>query len=229
MKTSLLLIALATVLQLLPGSLVAQTPSDELARLNSLVFPSVSFRGATVAEAIGFFEAKSRTLDPQHAGLTILADGAARASSAKITCDMSDVTLGTAIRFMAILAGLEVSSVEDAVRLRVAANPRAGIAETKPSTRVEARMTILLPSVEFANASLEEALDFIRAKSKDLDPANGNVPVLLMSEGLSPNAKSITLSLKNVSWIKALRYIAELADAELVCLGEGYLFRAKAK
>ncbi len=229
MKTPSLITIIISTLHLLAASLSAQTPSAELIRLSNLVLPTVCFSEATVSEVIDFFEAKSRDLDPKHTGLTILADGSVRASTAKITMDVTDVTLGTAIRFFAILAGLEAGSVEDAVRLRISPNPRAPLEERKPSPRIEARMSVVFPSVQFNNATLEECVEFIRAKGKDLDPANGNVSLMLKSDGLSPNAKSITLNLKNITWIKTLRYIAELADADLICLGEGYLLRAKVK
>jgi beta-lactamase regulating signal transducer with metallopeptidase domain len=71
---------------------------------------------------------------------------------------------------------------------------------------------IILPTVEFRDAKLEEALEFIRVKSRDLDPAKQGVNILVKGAG---NTASITMSLKNVLVAEALRYVAELSGLRL--------------
>lgn len=73
---------------------------------------------------------------------------------------------------------------------------------------------IILPKVELREASLVEAVDFLRAKAAEATPDKVQVNVVL-KPGVRTDAM-ITLSLTNVSFIEALRYAATLANNVLV-------------
>ena len=75
---------------------------------------------------------------------------------------------------------------------------------------------IIFPTVSFANASVDEAIEYLRIKSKDLDvyepdPTRKGVNIILRS-GDAPGGSSISLDLKNVPMSEALRYITDLAQ-----------------
>lgn len=74
---------------------------------------------------------------------------------------------------------------------------------------------IVFPSVQFAGASIEEAVEFLRVKSADLDlvetdPSKKGVNIILKA-GDAPVTASISLDLKDVPMVEALRYVTELA------------------
>lgn len=74
---------------------------------------------------------------------------------------------------------------------------------------------IVFPQVQFAGASIEEAVEFLRVKSRDLDidepdPARKGVNIILKA-GDNPSTASISLDLKDVPMVEALRYVTELA------------------
>ncbi len=74
---------------------------------------------------------------------------------------------------------------------------------------------IIFPRVSFSNATVEEAIEFLRIKSRDLDisetaPGRKGLSVILKT-GVAPNSARITLDLKDVPMSEALRYITELA------------------
>ena len=74
---------------------------------------------------------------------------------------------------------------------------------------------IIFPAVQFTGASIDEAIEFLRIKSKDLDtfttdPAKRGVNLILRA-GSAPSTAAITLDLKEVPMVEALRYITELA------------------
>ncbi|WP_346331157.1 Amuc_1098 family type IV pilus outer membrane protein [Prosthecobacter sp. SYSU 5D2] len=74
---------------------------------------------------------------------------------------------------------------------------------------------IVFPSVQFAGASIEEAVEFLRVKSRDLDlvetdPTKKGVNIILKA-GDAPVTASISLDLKDVPMVEALRYVTELA------------------
>ena len=74
---------------------------------------------------------------------------------------------------------------------------------------------IVFPQVTFSGASIDEAVEFLRVKSRDLDieendPARKGVNIILKG-GDSPSTASISLDLKDVPMVEALRYVTELA------------------
>ncbi|MCB1226066.1 MAG: tetratricopeptide repeat protein [Verrucomicrobiales bacterium] len=74
---------------------------------------------------------------------------------------------------------------------------------------------IIFPNVQFSGASIEEAVEFLRVKSKDLDdqetdPAKKGVNIILKT-GDTPITSSISIDLSDVPMSEALRYITELA------------------
>lgn len=188
------------------------------AKLTAIIFPVVQFRDATIAEAVEFLRVKSRDLDttstdPAQKGVNILVRGAEE-NKARITLDLKEVPLGDAIRYVAELAGLEMRVEAYAILLtpRTAAKPRPA--------NTEAAAPILLPQVEFRDATLDEATAFIRLKSREVDSTGKGVNILVKPGG---TAAKISLSLKQVPVNEALRYIAELTGHKLTAEGNTYI------
>lgn len=76
--------------------------------------------------------------------------------------------------------------------------------------------SIVFPTVQFENATIEEAVEYLRIKSKDLDeaetdPTKKGVNIIIRT-GDAPAAAAISLDLKNVPMAEALRYICDLAQ-----------------
>lgn len=74
---------------------------------------------------------------------------------------------------------------------------------------------IIIPRVQFQGASIEEALEFLRIKSRDFDtverdPSRKGIN-LIAKFGSTPSTAQISLDLKDVPMTEALRYVAELA------------------
>jgi len=80
---------------------------------------------------------------------------------------------------------------------------------------------IILPSLEFHDTPLFEAVDFLRTKSFELDTSEPDasrrgVPILLDLGPLQDSSPAITLRLTDVPLAEALRYTAELAGMKYV-------------
>lgn len=78
----------------------------------------------------------------------------------------------------------------------------------------EKMQNIIFPTVQFSGASIEEAVEFLRIKSRDYDvretdPSRKGVN-LIIKPGTAPSAQTISLDLKDVPMSEALRYITEL-------------------
>jgi len=94
----------------------------------------------------------------------------------------------------------------------------AGRPVTDLRDQITARLrNIVIPEVQFVDATIEEAVEFLRFKSTELDttttdPARKGVNILINAAGMDPAATPrITLDLRQVPLEEALRYVTELA------------------
>ncbi|MDI1313536.1 M56 family metallopeptidase [Prosthecobacter sp.] len=117
-----------------------------------------------------------------------------------------------------------VSRIADGgVGAATAAEPPA-----KPLNFLEKKAAaIIIPTVQFRGATVVEAVEFLRVKAKDFDPDKKGVSILIRADEIPQNAL-ITLDLKDVPLIEALRYTAELAGMTLVAEPYAFTLRAKA-
>jgi len=80
---------------------------------------------------------------------------------------------------------------------------------------IQKMKTIRIPQLTFNGVKLEEAVEFLRLKSKDLDtdpdPTRRGVNIIVKA-GDAPVSANISLDLKDVPMEEALRYITELAN-----------------
>jgi general secretion pathway protein D len=79
----------------------------------------------------------------------------------------------------------------------------------------EKMQKIIFPVVQFQGASIDEAIEFIRIKSRDYDtfetdPTKRGVNLILKA-GTTASTAQISLDVKDVPMVEALRYITELA------------------
>ncbi|MDP1590660.1 MAG: hypothetical protein Q8M07_23100 [Prosthecobacter sp.] len=195
----------------------AARPSVIEAKLQSIILPRVQFNGASIEEAVEFLRVKSREFDTlDKTGVQfILRTGGTKPG--RISLDLKDVPLIEVLRYCTELAGLTYKIEPYAVTIG-AANAKATAkleitAKADIKTTVATRANkIILPSVEFRDATLVEAIEFIRAKSREHDPDKKGVNILLKGDG---GTVKITLYLKDVPVPEALRYCAELANYKL--------------
>ena len=83
---------------------------------------------------------------------------------------------------------------------------------------------LIIPSVEFNELSVTDAIDFLRRKSKEVDPDRSGVQI--MTQGLSKMqaadgfARTVTFALQNIPLLDAIHYL---------CLNTGLKFRINEK
>lgn len=196
---------------------VAPQPSVIETKLRNIILPRVQFSGASIEEAVEYLRAKSRELDTlDKTGVQIII----RPGGTKpglISLDLTNVPLIEALRYCTELAGLTykiepyavtigTSTAEAPAKLEMTAKSDAKTTVTTQANK------IILPSVEFRDATLVEAIEFIRAKSRDFDPDKKGVNILLKGDG---GTFKITLSLIDVPVPEALHYCAELSNYKL--------------
>ena len=82
--------------------------------------------------------------------------------------------------------------------------------------------TIIIPKMVFHEASIKDAINFLRQKSKEVDPTHEGVNLVLKWDGLvepstkpGENETRITLSLTDIPLFEALRYITYQANLKV--------------
>ena len=115
----------------------------------------------------------------------------------------------------------ELRKVEE-ILTRMGARPDQP--DPPPLPIVKRAQAIILPQVEFSGATIDEAVQFLQAKSRQLDPDKKGVNIVLKNP--EPNsAGQLTLSLKDVPLWEALRYVSELAGMKLEAGEEAIVIR----
>jgi beta-lactamase regulating signal transducer with metallopeptidase domain len=96
------------------------------------------------------------------------------------------------------------------------------IAET---AAVKKAKSLVLPRMEFREATLGESVEFFKAKARTLDP-DGKGLNIVMAAGVNAEMK-VTLSLTDISIWEALGYVARLAKVELTADENGLVLQPR--
>ncbi len=213
----------------------AAPASVALENAQKIILPKIEFREATLREAVDFLRKKGVDLDPEHKGVNIVLRGPEKADT-KISLSVTDVPLAEAVKYVAGLGGLEVSADPYALTLQP---PGAKAVEAPtPAVRVlpapgtpaaalmERAAKIVIPRLEFRDATLDESVEFLRKKSTELDPEKQGVNIVVRHSKTSPEAQ-ITVSLTNIPLSEALRYVAQLAGLDVSADEHSFVVAAK--
>ncbi len=85
-----------------------------------------------------------------------------------------------------------------------------------PSNATEATLkTVILPKVQFAEASLADTLEYIRQKGNQVAEGKASINFVMQLDEAT-KVKKVTLALQNVPITEVLRYLGQLADVEFV-------------
>ena len=79
------------------------------AKLNKIIFPQIDFRDATLSECVDFINAKSKTLDPQRVGISVVIAPSTPPSTTglRLTLSLKNVPEMEILNYMAYLCGLK--------------------------------------------------------------------------------------------------------------------------
>jgi beta-lactamase regulating signal transducer with metallopeptidase domain len=105
---------------------------------------------------------------------------------------------------------------QDAIAIAAAAssNNAAPSSVSSPSNSIMAKaQSIILPEFEFRNATIRECLDFLKRKSGELDPEKKGINIVL-KETQDTSKTRISVGLRNVRFIEALRYVITLGNLQ---------------
>ena len=112
----------------------------------------------------------------------------------------------------------------------VANDQDTSIAPEKTKETLDRLQSIIIPRIEFKNASGLEAYQYLLRKSIDLDPTHDAIRFLfdmrLLSHWESQDLQEpVTLSLRDVSLTKALKYVTSLTNCVYRVNGDTIIIR----
>ena len=110
MKTLLLALMLAVSTAVSPAVKPDVSGTEKLditRRADSIIFPKIDYREASVPEIIEHLNRASKDLDPNKIGVPIELSAAANASKTKITLSLKNVPLIEVVKYITNLARLE--------------------------------------------------------------------------------------------------------------------------
>jgi hypothetical protein len=193
-------------------------------KVQKIVFPVVRFQDATIEQAVEYIRMKSRDLDsitqpPATKGISIvLRDGALTDT---ISLDLRDAPLIEVVRYCAERVGLQYRVEKHAVVLAAKFEEKPAPPAATPPPVLGNADQIIFPMVQFRDATLAEAAEYFRVKSRDLDPAKqGGVNIVVKPGGADVK---ITLDLRNIPLPHVLAYAADLSGHQLSMDGQSYL------
>lgn len=202
------------------------------AKLQSIIVPEVQFNNTTLQEAVQFMRTKARELDPAKEGVPFLLLPNDLAAGMQMSLHLQNVPLSEMLRYVTQLAnmkyvvtpdGVAIASIEDLKKhilttgrpvtqalIAQAAQDGTGAAtllqdgadKEPPGTQ------LILPEVKLRDTPFEQAIDFVQTQARGLDPAKKGVTILIRPGG--DLAAPITLDLKDVPVLEAVKYIAAL-------------------
>ncbi len=207
-----------------PATNIGSSHADAGMSMSNYTLPRALFLNASVAEAIDYFTLQTRQLDPKKKGLAFVAGSEVRSSPAKITFSLFDVQLRDAVAIMAMMARLKVSEEDGAVLLESDPGVRPPFESRTPSPRSRRHAALLFPSVPFNDATLEQASEFLRLKTKDLDPHH-EVAHIIIDPDLDIRSPRVTLDLVKVTLSEAMRRVCQAVGAESICIGDAYYWQ----
>ncbi|MEQ1839851.1 MAG: M56 family metallopeptidase [Verrucomicrobiales bacterium] len=207
---------IVTLRALLPeGSTALRKKFDEI------ILPRVDFREASLAEAVAYLREQGRALDPAKSAVNIVVSSDSGAADMKLSLSLTRVPLSEALKYTAALCGLDVEYGDSAVMIRKAVAPIAPAPGTMSAE--ESRISrIVIPKMEFREADLTNVIEFLQARSMEVDPEKEGVNFRLSLNPKRITAK-ISLNLTNVPLNQAVRYVAELAGLKVRYAEDGVL------
>ena len=127
---------------------------------------------------------------------------------------------------LVVRAPQEQLKLVDIVVEKLSAGPPSTLAaaEDKLAQPEDRKPVIIIPRVEFQDASLSETLEFFRIRARSLDPEKKGVNIILKDPEMAKDTR-IALHLVNIPLWDALKYVAELTHRELISEKYGYLLR----
>ena len=191
-------------------------------RMEKIVFPQVQFQNASLEEAVEFIRVSRGCLDttneaPLQWPVNYVIKVREKGERPLITLDLHEISMGETLRYVAEISRTKLRFDPFAVMITDDGDVRPRLVGNVPADKA----SIILPEIQLASVTLDEAIEFISIKSLAHDPKKAGVRITVKASG-DPKA-TFDLWLKSIPVAEALRYIAELSGHVLSFDGRQYI------
>lgn len=184
-------------------------------KLETLILPKVDFKEASVGAVLEFLRQKAasvsgKRLDPSF----VVTPGVD--TSVPVTLHLANIPFMEALRYLSDLASVEfvVDQYAISVKSKAAGSPRMTTKAQPSLIQMNALKSLVIPKVNFKDASLESALEGLRQQALTISKGQTQ-PNFVIEPGLDAS-KSVTLNLVNIPFTEVLLYLGDVASAEFV-------------
>jgi type II secretory pathway component GspD/PulD (secretin) len=178
---------------------------------------SLDFNNATLAEATNFLRVEAKRLSPDHAAINFVISPDATTAARPVTLTLNNVSMEQALQSVCELAGVTYAVDGDVVRL-LAPNEKppegaaVAIAAPPDDQAAQATMhklqTIIIDKINFQNLDIAAAVQFLGAKSRELDPEHAGVNFVLDAGPPGANIhRELSMTLEQVPLADLIREI----------------------
>jgi|GEM_PF-619625 len=223
-----------------PAQDATQQPSPIERKMAGVRIPSIEFSQTPLSDALAFLQQRSVELERAATGndaqgINILLSDREELADHPVTLRLRDIPIGHAITLAARAAGAQVRVDTFAVMVELPqpdATAPAFYSKRDQQSLREKLDTIVIPSIEFSDTPVRDAIEFLVARSMELDPARGTASSpginIALFAGPTTDEPSVTLRLTEIPLGEAIRYTAELAGLSRAIEGNVVILAAPA-
>ena len=185
-------------------------------KLKRITLPELRFEEAGLTPIIDFLEGESRKHDPKGEGVNFVLHSSL---AKRVTLSLRNISLGGAVKYTAMLSGLQVRLDGDAIVLFSSKQGELPVQNLidLPSEPAQIEVMreklkrIIVQDISFEEANITQVVGFLSDESRKLDPKGEGVNIVAAA---CKGAKPITIALRNVALFDALMYITTLSDTQ---------------
>lgn len=191
--------------------------------LDDYVIPELVVQDMSLNECLALLAVKWReikTAKGLEASLNVVLKATKAQRELRINFQATGITFRAAYEKIAQAAGLECKVKAYAVWIAPRGFERAQESPigTTPIGQLVSRL--ILPKVEFRDATLQEAIDFLRLKARKVDPTGRGVGLRLDVHPKIAAKLTLTFSLEQIPLSEVLQFVADILDLDLIADGE---------
>jgi hypothetical protein len=201
-------------------------------KLNEIIIPLIDFEDCSLEEAIDFMSSRVRELDtaeknPANRGISFIirkpvvqAKQLEEAAAGGLLLEdqggprirelrLANVPAGSALKYMCMLTNMKLSIGERGIEVSPSINGDLGLAgevDAQAKAQLQQRIKeLIIPVIDFENVTIDEAVDFLRMKAKEMEPQKGLNFIIMRKDGDRESPRIGKLKLQNATMESLLR------------------------
>ena len=189
-------------------------------KLESIVIPKIDFEDTTLDEAIDFLRLRCSELDqaesdPHKKGLNFVVTQSPQNTPPRLNLRLQNIAAAILLKYLADQVHMRIRINESFVELKPIEATDTPELKATTCEATEAAAAIIIPRVDFEDATLDDVVLFMNLRIKEL-AQGGKMPVLSLDAAADRGARIHALRLKNVSVLTLVSYVAASTNHRVI-------------